>query len=325
MAFIDGYLLPIVELIVSVGLPALLTLKALQLTTKNDIATASPQSNYNHNHTHILSFWLSFWLLSSVGLLAGVNGHVRCAIALIYFSQSSSTTQLLLHIYQQNLLPFTATILYRVANIQASESEIDHWVGELLETICFDIPHFNRGVTTSPTRSPHKTFFSWLTLTRPKSRRSSNPSFNRNTLSPVTSSNSETVTYPETYPDSPPEQNMIPLTMSRVRNTVATRREAEELTNSPNRSHSIHVGTLNKKGSRSNLRSSSWNTPSQQLADPDRILQVPTTMNSSHSSTRLNSSSGNSGLSSRVPSGNLVFEDPPDRRSFKESLKEMFA
>lgn len=129
MFLLDGYLLPVLEVTVSILIPLVLTLKALQLTT------IQIDPDYYKN---AMTFWLIYWLLFSMLQLANVNFHFKSVFTLYYLGRNQHIINYLLNFYQFTLLPFTTKSILHPLNMRMTEEELDDKIAILLNKICFD-------------------------------------------------------------------------------------------------------------------------------------------------------------------------------------------
>lgn len=131
----DRYLLPIAEIGVSIAIPVVLTLKALQLSVLASNGSDLPSVLRTQR---ILVFWVSYWLILFVLSFANLNFHFMGIFSVFYSLQSQVVLAQLLNIYQTQLLPFVSEILHKSTKYQKKESDIDKFLDEMEDKLCFD-------------------------------------------------------------------------------------------------------------------------------------------------------------------------------------------
>ncbi len=133
---LDYYLVPLVEISISIVIPLILTLKTLQLTTNVNI-----NDNYSR---HILTYWLTYWFLFCFIQSVGTNNHVRLCFSIFYISQYKAISPYLVEFYQSTLVPQISNILLKTMNFRLNAEQIDNYANFALEQVCFNDHLFDK-------------------------------------------------------------------------------------------------------------------------------------------------------------------------------------
>jgi len=147
---LDHYLLPLIEISISIVIPLILTLKTLQIT--NQIQTNNNGDGdgddgdddvvINEKYSrHILTYWMTYWFLFCFIQSIGSNNHFRLCFSIFYMVQYKSISPYLVEFYQESLIPQISKFLLKIVNLRLSEVEVDYYATYLLENICFN-DHF---------------------------------------------------------------------------------------------------------------------------------------------------------------------------------------
>lgn len=132
---LDRYFIPIAEISVSIAIPVVLTLKALQLS----VLTSSGSDLSSVLRTQrILVFWVSYWLILFVLSFANVNFHFMSIFSVFYSLQSQVVLAQLLNVYETQLLPFASEVLHKTTKYRKKESDIDMFFNEMEDKLCCD-------------------------------------------------------------------------------------------------------------------------------------------------------------------------------------------
>lgn len=128
----EYYWMPVLELIVSIVLPIVLTLKSLQLME-------APQTVINDKvKIQLVRFWCVYWMFLFVLQCFGVDKHIRVLLTLGYFTQNKIVNAQLINLYESYLLPNISKVVNKIAKTNMNENAIDHYLLHIIDKLCFD-------------------------------------------------------------------------------------------------------------------------------------------------------------------------------------------